>query len=102
MAREALLTGERRIQLALFAFSDVLQRSDGVLLKMRGFAVGLQSGLVAILLVDEEARSVGAVPVDDVHQAARLLPGSGLKFAEDSSDLVFMPRSCLLYTSRCV
>src|ERR1019366_9060067 len=94
MAREALLAGERRIQLALFTFSDVLQRSDRVLLKMRGFAVGLQRGLVAILLVNEETRGVGAVPVNDVHQAARLLPLSGLKFAEDSGDFVFMPRFC--------
>src|ERR1017187_1698845 len=68
------LAGKRRIEFALFTFSDVLQRIDRVLLEIRGSAVSLQSGIVAILFVDEKAPRIRPVPMDDVHQAARFLP----------------------------
>ena len=69
-----LVAQKWRKEFAFFALADVLQRIDRVLLEMRGLAVGFQGGIIAILLVDEEARGVGPMPMHDVHQAARLLP----------------------------
>ncbi len=57
------------------ALADVAQRLDGVLLKMRRLAMSLQRGIIAILLVDEEAPRIGLVAVHDV-QSGSPAPGA--------------------------
>src|SRR5208337_214683 len=96
---EWLVAGERRVQFAFLALTDVFQRSDGVLLEVRRVAMRREGVFVAILLVKEEAPRIRPVAMDDVHQAARLLPRSSLKLGENLCHLVLMssfrhPRHC--------
>src|SRR5271167_3933832 len=96
---EWLVAGERRVQFAFLALTDVFQRSDGVLLEVRRVAMRREGVFVAILLVKEEALRIRLVAMDDVHQAARLLPRSSLKLGENLRYLVLM--STFRYPSHC-
>src|SRR5271165_5578791 len=89
---EWLVAGERHVQFAFFALTDVFQRSDGVLLEVRRVPMCREGVIVAILLVNEEAPRIRLMAMDDVHQAARLLPRSSLKLGEYLRYLVLMSR----------
>ena len=71
LGRRLLLAAEREVEFALPAFCDTFQRVYNIIVEVLRLAMGFQCRLISILLVDEEARGIGAVSMHDVHQAPR-------------------------------
>ena len=87
-----LVSGGFRILLALDADRHLAQRLLDVFLEMRRRAVRVQRGLIAELLVNEEACRIGDVPVHDEHHAPWFLSRFGGKFPEQTRGVCLTTR----------
>ena len=62
-------SGKRLVQLSFHANCDRWQTVSNVIFEVRGDPMRLERCVITVLLVNQEARTVGSMPLCDKHQA---------------------------------